>query len=101
MKAEWLNNKKRYIGNFSDEEEAAREYDKIAIQFHGPKAKTNFQYNEDEIKSILAAPKCKKLSYLFWWFLILYIRHPIRYNFNYIWVDIYFLIILVSIKFIF
>ena len=60
-----IKQKKRYIGNFSDEEEAAREYDKIAIQFHGPKAKTNFQYNEDEIKSILAAPKCKKLSYLF------------------------------------
>jgi len=60
-----IKQKKRYIGNFGDEEEAAREYDKIAIQFHGPKAKTNFQYNEDEIKSIMAAPKLKKLSYLF------------------------------------
>lgn len=60
-----IKQKKRYIGNFSDEEEAAREYDKIAIQFHGPKAKTNFQYNEDEINSILASPKLKKLSYLF------------------------------------
>jgi len=60
-----IKQKKRYIGNFCDEEEAAREYDKIAIQFHGPKAKTNFQYNEEEINSILAAPKLKKLSYLF------------------------------------
>ena len=60
-----IKQKKRYIGNFCDEEEAAREYDKIAIQFHGPKAKTNFQYNEEEIKSILASPKLKKLSCLF------------------------------------
>ena len=51
--------------HFSDEEKAAREYDKIAIQFHGPEAKTNFQYNDDEIKSILAAPKLEKLSNLF------------------------------------
>ena len=60
-----IKQKKRYIGNFIDEEEAAREYDKIAIQFHGPKAKTNFQYNEEEINSILSAPKLEKLSYLF------------------------------------
>ena len=60
-----IKQKKRYIGNFNNEEEAAREYDKIAIQFHGPKAKTNFQYSEDEINSILAAPKLKKLSNLF------------------------------------
>ena len=60
-----IKHKKRYIGNYSNEEEAAREYDKIAIQFHGSKAKTNFQYSEDEIKSILAAPKMKKLSNLF------------------------------------
>jgi hypothetical protein len=60
-----IKQKKRYIGNFSDEEEAAREYDKIAIQFHGPKAKTNFHYDEKEINSILASPKLKKLSNLF------------------------------------
>lgn len=60
-----IKQKKRYIGNFSSEEEAGREYDKIAIQFHGAKAKTNFQYTEDEINSILAAPKLKKLSNLF------------------------------------
>ena len=60
-----IKQKKRYIGNFNNEEEAAREYDKIAIQFHGPKAKTNFQYSEDEINSILAAPKLKKLSNFF------------------------------------
>lgn len=60
-----IKQKKRYIGNFSNEEEAAREYDKIAIQFHGPKAKTNFLYNEDEIKTILNSPKLEKLSNLF------------------------------------
>lgn len=60
-----IKKKKRYIGNFIEEEEAAREYDKIAIQFHGPKAKTNFQYSEEEINSILSAPKLQKLSNLF------------------------------------
>ena len=60
-----IKQKKRYIGNFSNEEEAARIYDKIAIQFHGSKAKTNFQYSEDEINSILALPKLQKLSNLF------------------------------------
>ena len=59
-----IKQKKRYIGNFSNEEEAAREYDKIAIQFHGPKAKTNFLYSEDEVKTILTAPKLEKLSNL-------------------------------------
>ena len=60
-----IKKKKRYIGNFIEEEEAAREYDKIAIQFHGPKAKTNFQYSKEEINSILSAPKLQKLSNLF------------------------------------
>ena len=60
-----IKQKKRYIGNFSNEEEAARIYDKIAIQFHGSKAKTNFQYSEDEINSIIALPKLQKLSNLF------------------------------------
>lgn len=60
-----IKQKKRYIGNFSDETEAAREYDKIAIQFHGLKAKTNFEYTEEEIKNIINSPKLKKLAYLY------------------------------------
>ena len=60
-----IKQKKRYIGNFNNEIEAAREYDKIAIQFHGLKAKTNFEYTEDEINSIIASPKLEKLASLY------------------------------------
>lgn len=49
-----VNKKKKYMGNYSSEEEAARVYDYIAIQYHGRKAKTNFLYSNDEILTIIA-----------------------------------------------
>ena len=45
--------KKRYVGSFSNEEEAARAYDKVALQHHGIKAKTNFDYSKEELEQIL------------------------------------------------
>ena len=49
--------KKRYLGSFSNEEEAARAYDRVALQHHGIKAKTNYDYTKDEIKKIMEGPK--------------------------------------------
>ena len=57
-----VNKKKRYVGSYSNEEEAARAYDKVALQNHGNKAKTNFDYNEDEVKKILMEPPLLKLN---------------------------------------
>lgn len=48
--------KKRYVGSYSNEEEAARAYDKAALQNHGNKAKTNFDYVDDDLKRIMAEP---------------------------------------------
>ena len=45
---------KRYIGTYNDEQTAAKVYDKVAIQNHKNKAKTNFFYTDDEIKQILS-----------------------------------------------
>eukprot|EP00357_Protocruzia_adherens_P012033 CAMPEP_0114999866 /NCGR_PEP_ID=MMETSP0216-20121206/16406_1 /TAXON_ID=223996 /ORGANISM="Protocruzia adherens, Strain Boccale" /LENGTH=449 /DNA_ID=CAMNT_0002364833 /DNA_START=107 /DNA_END=1456 /DNA_ORIENTATION=- len=50
-----VDKKKRYIGSYSAEIEAARSYDKAAIQNHGVRAKTNFQYGEDDLKEILTS----------------------------------------------
>ena len=47
-----INKKKRYIGNYKNEEEAASSYDIVAIQNHGNKAKTNFYYTPEEIERI-------------------------------------------------
>jgi len=47
------NNKKYYIGNYSSEELAARIYDIHAIKMRGIKARTNFPYNNVQIKNIL------------------------------------------------
>ena len=47
-----INKKKRYIGNYKNEEEAASSYDIVAIQNHGNKAKTNFYYSPEEIERI-------------------------------------------------
>ena len=44
--------KKIYLGSFSNEEEAARAYDKVALQNHGNKAKTNYDYSKEEIEKI-------------------------------------------------
>ena len=54
--------KKRYLGSFSSEEEAARAYDKVALQNHGNKAKTNYDYTKEEIEKILQGPKLLKLQ---------------------------------------
>ena len=47
--------KKRYLGSFSNEEEAARAYDNVALQHHGMKAKTNYDYTKEEVAEIMAA----------------------------------------------
>ena len=47
------NNKKYYIGNYPSEELAARVYDIHAIKMRGIKARTNFPYNNVQIKNIL------------------------------------------------
>ena len=47
-----INKKKRYIGNYRTEEEAATSYDIVAIQNHGKKAKTNFYYSPEQINII-------------------------------------------------
>ena len=51
-----VNKKKRYVGTYACEDDAARYYDKVAIQNHGKKAKTNFFYTEEEIKGIIQSP---------------------------------------------
>lgn len=57
-----VNKKKRYVGSYSNEEEAARAYDVVALQNHGAKAKTNFDYLEDDVKRILSDPPLLKLN---------------------------------------
>ena len=57
-----VNKKKRYVGSYSKEEDAARAYDKVALQNHGSKAKTNFDYTKKEVEDILASPQLLKLS---------------------------------------
>jgi uncharacterized membrane protein len=55
------NKHKLYIGAIQDEYDAARQYDRIAILEHGLnvsqqlnlKAKTNWNYNKDEIVKLL------------------------------------------------
>ena len=47
-----INNSKYYIGSYPSEELAARIYDILAIKNRGVKARTNFVYNNDQIKKI-------------------------------------------------
>jgi len=44
---------KRYIGIVGNELDAARYYDALAIQNHGIRAKTNFEYSKTQILEIL------------------------------------------------
>ena len=58
-----IDKKKRYVGSYSKEEDAARAYDKVAIQNHGLlKAKTNFTYTKEEVDKLLSSPQLLKLS---------------------------------------
>ena len=57
-----VNKKKRYVGSYSREEDAARAYDKVALQNHGSKAKTNFDYTKKEVEEILDSPQILKLN---------------------------------------
>ena len=54
--------KKRYLGSFANEEEAARAYDKVALQNHGNKAKTNYDYTKEEVEKIVKGPKLLKVE---------------------------------------
>ena len=47
-----LHKRKSYIGTYSTEEMAAQIYDILSIRNRGVKAKTNFLYNEKQIKKI-------------------------------------------------
>ena len=55
-----VNKKKRYIGTYLTEEQAARAYDRAALQNHLYKAKTNFDYTPEEIKEIINSANNKK-----------------------------------------
>jgi len=57
-----VNRKKRYVGSFATEEEAARAYDKVCIQYHGPRAKTNYFYKDEEVHEISKCPRLLKLD---------------------------------------
>lgn len=59
------NNTKYYIGSYPSEELAARAYDIHAIKKRGVKARTNFPYNNTQIKNIYEKNiniKCNKIS---------------------------------------
>ena len=51
-----VNRRKKYLGTLQSEELAAKFYDKVAIQYQGAKAKTNFAYNKQQIIQILRLP---------------------------------------------
>lgn len=51
-----VNKKKRYVGGYLSEENAAKAYDKVALQFYGIKAKTNYNYSKEEVRTIINSP---------------------------------------------
>ena len=60
-----VNNKKYYIGSYLSEELAARVYDIHAIKMRGIKARTNFPYNNIQLKNIFEKNiniKCEQIS---------------------------------------
>ena len=60
-----VNNKKYYLGSYPSEELAARVYDIYAIKMKGIKARTNYPYNNIQIKNIVEKNiniKCDKIS---------------------------------------
>ena len=57
-----INKKKRYVGSYSKEEDAARAYDKVALQNHGSKAKTNYDYTKKEVEEILGSPQLLQIN---------------------------------------
>ena len=59
------NNKKYYFGNYSSEELAARIYDIQAIKSRGINARTNFIYDNEQLKKIYYKKiniKCNNIS---------------------------------------
>jgi len=48
------NFKKMYVGAIDKEQDAALLYDKVAILFHGLKAKTNYDYTKSDIEKFLS-----------------------------------------------
>ncbi|CDW88133.1 ant-like protein [Stylonychia lemnae] len=48
-----VNRKKKYLGTLPTEDQAAKFYDKVAIQYQGHKAKTNYSYSKNQIIQIL------------------------------------------------
>lgn len=52
-----INNKNYYIGSYSSEELAARIYDILSIKNRGIRARTNFFYNDLQIKKIFEKNK--------------------------------------------
>ena len=60
-----INKQKNYLGNYLDEDLAARIYDIQEIKTWGIKAKTNFVYNKNQIKNIFNKKiniKCNDVS---------------------------------------
>ena len=51
-----VKNKKRYIGSFPSEVEAARAYDIAALLNHGARAKTNYEYSAEEQERLKSNP---------------------------------------------
>ncbi|CAI2384150.1 unnamed protein product [Moneuplotes crassus] len=50
-----INKSKKYVGCYKSKLQAAAIYDKLAINFHGKKAKTNFSYTKREVLQIIGA----------------------------------------------
>ena len=48
-----INKSKSYVGSYATEELAARIYDIVSLKNHGNKAKTNFNYSKQEIKTLI------------------------------------------------